>query len=102
MEHPLMEEKAIKRGRQTSSCSQFYPKPLWSQCEFNIESVLFHNEYLAKPLKSVSECLKIIHWRGRLLAFNNATVQRCSFLVLFMALEDLLVKFSLSTVKISK
>ena len=65
----------------------------WPQCEFNIEFVFYHNEYLAKPLKSVSVS-QIIHWRGRFLAFNNATIQRCSFLVLFQALEDLWMEFS--------
>lgn len=90
-----------KRVAKISSVHNFTQGHFWSHCEFNIEPVLFHNEYLAKPLKSVSEYLKIIHWRGRLLAFNNATVQRCSFLVLFMAL-DLSMEFSLSSVKISK
>ena len=70
----------------------------WPQCEFNIEFVFYHNEYLAKPLKSVSVS-QIIHWRGRFLAFNKATIQRCSFLVLFQALEDLWMEFSLSGVK---
>ena len=59
----------------------------WPQCEFNIEFVFYHNEYLAKPLKSVSVS-QIIHWRGRFLAFNKATIQRCSFLVLFQALDS--------------
>lgn len=72
---------------------------LCSQSNFNTEFVLFHNKYLAEPLKSVSEYLRIIHWRDRLLAFNNVTVQRCSFLVLFLALEDLWVEFSQSSGK---
>lgn len=94
-------KRQYKEGDKHHPAHNFIQGHFWSQCEFNIESVLFHIEYLAKPLKSVSEYLKIIHWRGRLLAFNNATVQRCSFLVLFMAL-DLSVEFSLSSVKISK
>lgn len=91
-------EKGNKKGDKHHPVHNFTQGHFWSQCEFNIESVLFHNEYLAKPLKSVSEYLKIIHWRGRLLAFNNATVHRCSFPVLFMAL-DLSVEFSLSKCK---
>lgn len=48
-----MGEKVIK-GDKHHLVHNFTQGHFWFQCKFNIEFVLFHNEYLAKPLKNIS------------------------------------------------